>query len=485
MAPAYGKKALTKKSENIADWYHDVVLRAGLAEYASVKGCMIIKPHGYALWERVQSTLDQQFKADGVKNAYFPLLIPMSLLQKEREHVAGFSPELAVVTHAGGEELAEPLAIRPTSETIMYETFADWVQSWRDLPLKINQWCNIVRWEKRTYPFLRTSEFLWQEGHTVHTDEADAMVMVRKALEWYRAFYEKEFAIAPYVGLKSSTEKFAGADRTYSVEIVLPDGKALQAATSHYLGTHFAEVFGVGYLDAQGVRQVAHQTSWGISTRAIGGLVLTHGDDAGLVLPPRVAPEQVVLLIVGNKDPAKQEQAVAYARDLGEQLKQAGVRVMVDDDFNHSMGYRINEHELRGIPVRIEVGAREAEAQSATWVRRDTMEKGTLESSNLVDAVETLLSSMQSAMLERAEQLRRNMTKDVTSWDEFSAIMRDKKMFIRAPWCEDVACEAAIKDETKATPRVLELDRIDERIEASCVKCNKPVHRRWLFAQSY
>ncbi|HTP57218.1 MAG TPA: proline--tRNA ligase [Candidatus Paceibacterota bacterium] len=483
-APVYEKKALTKKSENIADWYHDVVLRAGLAEYADVKGCMIIKPHGYALWEHVQSVLDAEFKADGVRNVYFPLFIPMHLLQKEQEHVAGFSPELAVVTHAGGEELAEPLAIRPTSETIMYATFANWVQSWRDLPLKTNQWCNVVRWEKRTYPFLRTSEFLWQEGHTVHADEADAMDMVLRALDWYRAFYEEEFAISPYVGLKSAGEKFAGAERTYSVELVLPDGKALQAATSHYLGTHFASVFGVNYLDAQGASQVAHQTSWGLSTRSIGGLVLVHGDDSGLVLPPRAAPEQVVVLAVGSKS-SDNAHVQSEAANIADELKHAGIRAVVDTDLLHSLGYRINEHELRGVPVRLEVGARELADGKITAVRRDTLTKSSVNRSDIVTDVQTLLSDIQSSLLERSEKLKRELTKEAATWEEFTAIMEHGKAFIRAPWCERPECEADIKAETKATPRVLELDRIDEHIETVCVKCGEPAHRRWLFAQSY
>ncbi len=486
MAPVtFEKRALTKKSENIAEWYNDVVLRAGLAEYSEIKGCMIIKPHGYALWEHTQKVLNAWFKADGVQNAYFPVFIPMHLLQKEKEHVAGFSPELAVVPHAGGEELAEPLAIRPTSETIMYATFGKWVQSWRDLPLKINQWCNVVRWEKRTYPFLRTSEFLWQEGHTVHADEDDAMAMVLRALEWYRRFYEEQFAISPYVGLKSSSEKFAGAERTYSVEIVLPDGKALQAATSHYLGTHFAKAFDITYLDDAGKSTITHQTSWGLSTRAIGGLVLSHGDDAGLVLPPRVAPQQVVVLAVGGKDEAKAQSAIAYARTLTDHLQHAGVRAVLDEDMNHSMGYRINEWELKGVPVRLEIGGREAEAKTATWVRRDTFEKGTVAEAELTGMVETLLSGIQSSLLERSEELKRELTVDVASWKEFTKVLDGRKTFLRALWCEDPTCEAEIKNETKTTPRVLELDRRDERVEGTCVKCGDPAHRHWLFAQSY
>ncbi|MBP6885707.1 MAG: proline--tRNA ligase [Candidatus Pacebacteria bacterium] len=483
--PTFEKKALTKKSENIAEWYGDVVARAGLAEYAPVKGCMIIKPRGYAIWERVQSVLDSWFKADGVQNVYFPLLIPMSYLQREKEHVAGFSPELAVVTHGGGEELAEPLAIRPTSETIMYATFSDWIQSWRDLPLKINQWCNVVRWEKRTYPFLRTSEFLWQEGHTVHADESDAMEMVLRALTWYRRFYEEEFAISPYIGLKSSSEKFAGADRTYSVEIVLPDGKALQAATSHYLGTHFAEVFNVSYQNKEGGQTTAHQTSWGLSTRSIGGLIFVHGDDAGLILPPRVAPKQVVVLALGGKDQEKQAQAVAYATSIVERLASAGVRVQLDDDFEHTMGFRINEHELAGTPIRLEVGAREAESRTVTAVRRDTFAKTTIPDADVVEQVQELLTDVQSSLLERSDAAKLSLTSDVASWEGFMEIMTNKKMFIRAPWCESADCEALIKEVSKATPRVLELSRIDEHVEATCIKCGSAAHRHWLFAQSY
>lgn len=485
MTGTFEKKALTKKSENVSDWYHDVVLRAGLAEYSEVKGCMVIKPHGYALWEHVQKTLDAWFKEDGVQNVYFPIFVPMHLLQKEKKHVAGFSPELAVVTHAGGEELAEPLALRPTSEAIMYATFTNWIHSWRDLPLKTNQWCNVVRWEKRTYPFLRTSEFLWQEGHTVHADEADAMAMVLRALEWYRRFYEEEFAISPYVGLKSTGEKFAGAERTYSVEIVIPDGKALQAATSHYLGTHFADAFDIRYLDDAGQSQITHQASWGLSTRAIGALVLSHGDDSGLVLPPRVAPQQVVVLAVGNKDESKEQDAIAYARSIADQLQQRGIRAVLDEDMNHSMGFRINEWELKGIPIRLEIGAREAKEKEVTWVRRDTFEKGSLREEKLSDELEALLSGVQSALLERSEALKRELTQDVKHWREFVDALQDQKRFLRALWCEEIECEQMIKEETKTTPRVLELDRIDEQIEGTCVKCGKPAQRHWLFAQSY
>ena len=486
MSKVFGKKGLTKKSENISDWYHDVVLRAGLAEYADVKGCMIIKPHGYALWEKTQSVLDGWFKEDGVQNCYFPVFIPMSEFQKEKEHVEGFSPELAVVTHAGGEELAEPLAVRPTSEIVITQKFSDWVQSHRDLPMKLNQWCNIVRWEKRTYPFLRTSEFLWQEGHTVHADKKDAMVMVMTALEWYSKFYRGYFAIAPYVGLKSQSEKFAGAEDTYSVEIVVPDGKALQSATSHYLADHFTKVFNVEYLDEEGNKKLAHQTSWGLSTRAIGGLIFVHGDDSGLVLPPAVAPQQVVIIGIAGKDQEMEEKVATYVGHIHKILKDAGVRVVSDIDFRKTLGFRINDWELKGVPLRIEVGGKELEAQNTTLVRRDTFAKHQTNTDLLSLEVPALLEIIQKDLYKKSEQSRNDLTTEVSTWDEFKSVMTDKKMFIRAPWCEDASCEATIKEETKAGTRCLELDRIQEVLsDTPCVHCGKPALHKWLFAQSY
>ncbi len=485
MDKVFGKKGLTPKSENISEWYHDVVLRAGLAEYSDVKGCMIIRPHGYELWEKVQQVLDGWFKESGVQNCYFPIFIPMSLFQKEKEHVEGFSPELAVVTHAGGEELTEPLAVRPTSETVITQKFADWVQSYRDLPLKLNQWCNVVRWEKRTYPFLRTSEFLWQEGHTVHTDKKDAMAMVLEALEWYAKFYREYFALAPYVGLKSESEKFAGAEQTYAIEIVAPDGKSLQSATSHYLADHFTKVFNVEYLDEEGGKKFAHQTSWGISTRAIGSLVISHGDDSGLVLPPQVAPQQVVIVGIAGK--AGSENAVAdYAQELRNKFKATGIRAISDLDFRKTLGYRINEWELKGVPLRLEVGVKEIESKSVTAVRRDTFAKQNFGMDVADVEVSKLLETIQQDLYQKSEKMRNDMTVDVGTWDEFQNIMANGRKFIRAPWCEEAACEAEIKEATKAVTRVLELDRIDEKLDnAKCVHCGKPAKRRWLFAQSY
>jgi prolyl-tRNA synthetase len=486
MTKAFEKKGLTKKSENISDWYHDVVQRAGLAEYSDVKGCMIIKPHGYALWEKTQAILDAWFKEYGVQNVYFPIFIPMGLFQKEKEHIEGFSPELAVITHAGGEKLAEPLAVRPTSEIVITQKFADWIQSHRDLPMLLNQWCNVVRWEKRTYPFLRTSEFLWQEGHTVHADKKDAMRMVMQALEWYAKFYKEHFAISPYIGIKSESEKFAGADETYTIEIVVPDGKALQGATSHYLADHFTKVFNVEYLDEAGEKKLAHQTSWGLSTRAIGGLIFVHGDDSGLVLPPMVAPQQVVIIGIPGKDPQMEEKVATYVGYLHSTLKAAGVRVVSDLDFRKTLGYRINEWELKGTPLRIEVGAKEMDSQSVTVARRDTFAKETFSTDKLYAEIPKLLETIQHDLYKKSEHTRNMLTKDISTWDEFKAVMANQKMFIRAPWCEDPACEAAIKEETKASTRCLELDRVQEVLtDTPCIHCDKPALHKWLFAQSY
>ncbi len=485
MNKSFEKKGLTKKSENISDWYHDVILRAELAEYSDVKGCMIIRPNGYAIWEKTQAVLDAWFKEYDVKNVYFPIFVPMELFEKEKKHVEGFAPELAVVTHAGGEKLAEPLAIRPTSETVITQKFADWIQSHRDLPMKLNQWCNVVRWEKRTYPFLRTSEFLWQEGHTVHKDKDDAMAMVMQALEWYKKYYEEVLAISPYVGLKSENEKFAGADLTYSIELVMPDGKALQAATSHYLGQNFAKGFDVEYLDETGKKQYVHQTSWGLSTRAIGGLILTHGDDSGVVLPPEIAFAQVVIIPINNKDETVQQKALDAANDLAKDLKKHKVRVIVDADYKSSLGTKINNWELKGVPLRLELGAKELEAQEVQAVRRDNFEKSKLKLASATESVVAMLETIQSDLYKKSEALKRSLTVEADGIQDFKRILNEQKAFIRVPWCEDPACEDRVKAETKATSRVFELDRIDENQDYKCFACGKKAHRKWLFAQSY
>lgn len=482
---SFQKKGLAKKSEDIAQWYNDLVLRAGLADYSEVKGSMIIKASGYAIWEKVQSVLDQWFKEDGVQNCYFPMLIPYHLLQKEKEHLEGFSPQLAVVTHAGGEKLPEPYVLRPTSETIMYKTFADWIQSHRDLPLKINQWCNVIRWEKRTYPFLRTTEFLWQEGHTVHQTETEAIDMALKALNWYQKFYQDYFAISPYVGIKSEREKFAGAKTTYSVELVIPNGKALQGATSHNLSDNFSKVFGITYLDNQAKKNYPYQTSWGLSTRAIGGLVLVHGDDSGLVLPPKIADPQIVIIVVASREQGRLKSVKKYADGVYEKIFKYGFRVKMDADVKYSLGYRINEWELKGVPLRLEVGQEEVKKKNVKFVRRDNFEKGFIAVNNLVPNVKKLLNQVQNNLFIKSGKIKDDLTKDVDDYQEFKEVIKDKKLFIRAFWCENKECEDKIKQETKMTTRVLELDRVEENLSGKCVHCGQKAKHKWLFAQSY
>jgi prolyl-tRNA synthetase len=485
MNKSFSKKGLTKKSENISEWYQDVVIKAGLADYSEVKGSIIIKPNGYAIWEKVQTVLDSWFKEGGVRNVYFPMLIPYSLLKKEKDHMEGFSPELAIVETAGGEKLSEPLVVRPTSETIMYKSFADWIQSYRDLPFKINQWCNVVRWEKRTYPFLRTSEFLWQEGHTVHATFNDAEAMTKQALSWYKSFYEDYFAISVYAGLKSKGETFAGADHTYSIELVIPDGKALQAATSHHLGDNFSKVFGIEYLDENSGKINPFQTSWGLSTRSIGGLILIHGDDSGLVLPPLVAPFQAVVVPVNNKDEALQAESLKAAQKVADGLKRVGVRVILDDDFKNSLGFRINKWELEGVPLRLEIGSRELEEKSLQAVRRDNFTKSKITLKEAVHQVPDLLLEIQKSLFHKSEESKNALTLETDNFADFKKLLSEKKTFVRVPWCEERECEKAIKEATKTTPRVLEMELMDEKIAGKCFHCGKPASRRWLFAQSY
>lgn len=481
----FKKKGLTPKSENISDWYNDVVVLADLADYSDVKGSMIIKPHGYAIWEKVQQYLDAKFKEGDIQNVYFPLFIPMGLLQKEKDHLEGFSPELAVVTHAGGEELNEAYAVRPTSETIMYDTFAKWVKSYRDLPLLVNQWCNVVRWEKRTRPFLRTSEFLWQEGHTVHQTAEEAEEQTLKALEWYRSFFEEVFAISTYVGVKSESEKFAGADKTYTVELVMPDGKALQAATSHNLGQNFSKVFNIEFLDSNNTKQNPWQTSWGLSTRSIGGLILAHGDDAGLVLPPNAAPIQVVVIVMEDKDETKQARINEFAADVIEKLKSAGIRAKLDNAFNESFGSRINKWELKGIPLRFEIGGKEVEAGQVKWARRDVAEKGFLEVEKISEEIPKVMEYIQGQMLEKSKKVKEELTKDAEDFDTYKNILENERALVRVFWCEEAECEKAIKEATKSVSRCLPIDNQSMNEDAKCFHCDKPAKRKWLFGQAY
>lgn len=481
----FTKKGLTPKSENISEWYHDLVVLGDLADYSDVKGSMIIKPHGYAIWEKVQQYLDKKFKQGGVKNVYFPMFIPMSLLQKEKEHLEGFSPELAVVTHAGGEELSESYAVRPTSETIMYKTFADWIHSYRDLPLLVNQWCNVVRWEKRTHPFLRTSEFLWQEGHTVHQTASEAEAQTLTALGWYKQFFEEVFGISAYVGVKSASERFAGADNTYTIELVMPDGKALQAATSHNLGQNFSTVFGIEFLDDNNTKQYPYQTSWGLSTRSIGGLILVHGDDSGLVLPPNAAPVQVVVIPLSDKDQGAEQANLAAAHDVATQLSELGIEALVDKNTNQGLGSRINTWELKGVPVRVEIGSKERAAGQVKLARRDNFAKEFIATSEASDVIKKMLEDIQTSLLEKSRQVKESLTFSANSYDEFKSILETTRGFIRVYWCEQPGCEAEVKAETKATTRCLELENREMNDSASCFKCGQPARRKWLFAQSY
>ncbi|KKW09657.1 MAG: Proline-tRNA ligase [Microgenomates group bacterium GW2011_GWC1_49_7] len=489
MKQTFEKKELKKKSENLSDWYTDVILKAELADYAPVKGTMVIRPYGYALWEKVQEIFNGMMRTKGVENAYFPLFIPHSLLEKEKEHIEGFSPELAVVTIGGGEKLKDPLVVRPTSETIMYAMYAKWVHSWRDLPILINQWNNVVRWEKRTYLFLRTTEFLWQEGHTAHATEQEDMDMVLSALEWYRQIHEDYLAIPVVYGIKSETEKFAGAKRTYSIEALMPDGKALQAATSHNLGQNFSKVFDIQFQNKEGKMDFVWQTSWGLSTRVLGGLFLTHGDDNGIILPPKIAPIQMMIMPIHKKD--KDGKALsARGKELKESLGNAGIRVKIDDREEPSIGRRFNEWEVKGVPLRLELGHKELEDDTVVLARRDTGEKVTVGRKEILTTAQKLLADMQISLFGKAKKFRDEHTHDVSSYDEFKKIMETTRGFIRAFWCEDAACEAKIKEETKASTRCLPLDlpagrQVPKDEKGVCVHCGKPATHRWLFAQAY
>lgn len=482
MKQQFEKKELKKKSENLSEWYTDVVLKAELADYAPVKGCMVIRPYGYAIWEKVQEVFNGLMKTKGVQNAYFPLFIPHSLLEKEKEHVEGFSPELAIVTIGGGEKLKDPLVVRPTSETIMYAMYAKWIHSWRDLPLLINQWNNVVRWEKRTYLFLRTTEFLWQEGHTAHETEKEAMDMVREALDWYRQVYEDYFALPAILGRKSESEKFAGAKSTYAVEALMPDGKALQAATSHNLGQNFSKVFDIQFQTKDGDRAYVWQTSWGLSTRSLGGLFLTHGDDNGLILPPRIAPTQGVIVSI-YKTSGENKVLTDYCQKLFRTLEEAGIRVKLDDREEPSVGRKFNEWELKGVPVRFEVGEKELKEKSVTVARRDTGEKVSIEAGAVATETKKLLEAIQKNLFAKAKKFLDDNTREASRYEEFKKIMASTRGFIRAFWCEDAGCEAQIKAETKASTRCLPLDAEEEL--GKCICCGKLSRHSWFFAQAY
>jgi prolyl-tRNA synthetase len=474
-------KEITPKSDDHSQWYLDVVLKADLADYGPVKGCMIIKPYGYAVWEHMQRDMDRRIKETGHVNAYFPLFIPKSYLEKEKEHVEGFSPECAWVTVGGGEELDEPLAIRPTSEAMICSTYAKWVRSWRDLPVLINQWANVVRWEKVTRPFLRTTEFLWQEGHTLHATEAEAEEETLRMLDVYRAFSEEMLAMPVLTGRKTDSEKFAGALRTYAIEALMGDGRALQAGTSHNLGQHFSEAYGIEFLDKDQQRAKPWSTSWGTSTRMIGGLIMTHGDDSGLILPPRVAPYQVVIVPIPPRKGDWTEQVLPRAREVLASLRAAGVRAHLDDRDQFQVGFKYADWEMRGVPLRLELGPKDIEKSQCVLVRRDTREKIFTPLEGLGALVSGLLEKMQGELLDRARRFVSENTTRVSSYDEFKQVMADKRGFIVAGWNGDAAVEAQIKAETKATIRVIPMG---EPREAACVVTGQK-GREVVFAQAY
>ena len=478
----YDKTVLVKKSENISDWYTDIVLNAELADYGPAKGTMVIRPYGYAIWERAQQVLDGMFKEYGVENAYFPIFIPYSLLEKEKEHISGFSPELAIVTHGGGEKLTEPLVVRPTSETIMYHMYAKWVKSYRDLPVLINQWNNAVRWEKRTYLFLRTTEFLWQEGHTAHESEEDAIKMQEAALEWYRQVYEDYYAVPVITGLKSRKETFAGAKSTYTVEALMPDGKALQGGTSHNLGQNFSKAFDIAFQNREGKLDNVWQTSWGFSTRSIGGLLLTHGDDNGVVLPPKIAPIQIVIVPI-LRNGADNKIVKTYSESLYKLLKSKNIRVKLDLREEQSVGRKFSEWELKGVPLRLEIGQNEANDKTITTVRRDNGEKLSLSLTDFEKQSSEILDNIQSSLFVKAQKFLNENTHQVDTYDDFKKIMSTTRGFIKAFWCGDVNCEEKIKEETKATTRVLQFKT--DKDTGKCIYCLKESKDIWYFAQAY
>ena len=472
---------ITPRSEDFSRWYTDVVRRAELADYSPVKGSMVIRPYGYAIWELMQAALDARLKATGHVNAYFPLFIPESLLRKEAAHVEGFAPEVAWVTHGGDEELEERLVVRPTSEAIIGTMYAKWIQSWRDLPILINQWANVVRWEKVTRLFLRTTEFLWQEGHTAHETEAEAEAEALRMLGVYKEFSERELAMPVLDGRKTESEKFAGAQVTYSIEALMGDGRALQAGTSHNLGQNFAKVFDITFQARDKSVQHAWQTSWGMTTRLIGGVIMTHGDDSGLILPPRIAPHQAVIVPIprGNW----RETVLPRARDIEQALTAAGVRVVLDDREVHSPGWKYAEWELRGVPLRIEIGPRDIARSQVMLARRDTREKASAPIDGLAAHVGALLEEIQQTLLERAIRFRDDHTARAASRDDFVQAFQGRPGFVIAAWCGRATCEAAIKADLQATIRNLPLEPAPA--SGPCLWCGRAGLTDAWFAKAY
>jgi prolyl-tRNA synthetase len=472
-----------KKSQDFSEWYVQVVLKAELADYAPVKGCMIIRPDAYAVWEKIQEVVNQKIKATGHSNVYFPMFIPESFLKKEAEHFAGFTPEVAWITQGGDTPLEEKLAVRPTSETIMYAMFSKWIRSWRDLPLKINQWCNIVRWEtKATKLFLRTREFLWQEGHTAHATAEEAEAEVMYALGEYKDIMENYLAIPVVVGTKSDSEKFAGALYTTALESIMPDGKALQMGTSHNLGQHFAKVFDVKYIGEDKQDHYVWQTSWGITTRLIGAMIMVHGDDKGLVMPPKVAPTKVVIVPIPFKG-LEAEAIAAKTKEIADTLKAHGVSVILDDRNEYTPGWKFHQWELKGIPIRIELGPRDLKANQVVMVRRDTGQKTPVIEADIPTTVDKLLVEIQNNLFAKAKAILQEKTTPVQNYDEFKKVLEEKGGFIKAAWCGSPDCETKIKDETGATIRIRPF-QIEEPT-SNCIICEMKAKETAYFARSY
>jgi len=489
-------KQITSRETDYAQWYNDLVIKGDLADYSAVRGCMVIKPYGFGLWENMRDVLDRMFKETGHVNAYFPLFIPKSFLSREAAHVEGFAKECAVVTHyrlmndpnGGGvvvdpeAKLEEELIVRPTSETIIWNTYKTWVQSYRDLPLLINQWANVVRWEMRTRLFLRTAEFLWQEGHTAHATAQEAIDEANQMLEVYADFVENYMALPVIKGVKTASERFAGAEETYCIEALMQDGKALQAGTSHFLGQNFAKAFEVTFSDKNNKLDYVWATSWGVSTRLVGALVMAHSDDEGLILPPKIAPMQVVIVPIYKGDEQKSE-IDAKARDIVKELKSKGIRVKYDDSDNQRPGWKFAEYELKGVPVRVAIGARDIQNNVAEVARRDTREKNSVSMDGLAGHVISLMDEIQSAMFKKAYAFREQRITRVDNWDDFEKVLQEKGGFISAHWDGTAETEEAIKEKTKATIRCIPLNNPQE--EGRCILTGKPSKERVLFAVAY
>lgn len=468
---------ITSMDEDFAQWYTDIVKKADLVDYSSVRGCMVIRPYGYAIWENIQKNLDAKFKETGHENVYMPMFIPESLLQKEKDHIEGFAPEVAWVTHGGEEKLTEKLCVRPTSETLFCEHYANIVHSYRDLPKLYNQWCSVVRWEKTTRPFLRTLEFLWQEGHTAHATAEEAQEETIRMLNVYADFCEKFLAIPVIKGQKTEKEKFAGAEATYTIESLMHDGKALQSGTSHNFGDGFAKAFEIQYTDKNNQLQHVHQTSWGMTTRLIGAIIMVHGDDSGLVLPPAIAPTQLVIVPIAPHKEGVLEKATELKQKLG-----VSVRVKLDDS-DKMPGWKFSEHEMKGVPLRLEIGPKDIENNQAVLVRRDNREKIVVSLDEIESTVVNILSDIQSALLEKARKLRDEKTYKAVTMEEFDNTISNTPGFIKAMWCGDRACEDKIKDLTGATARCIPFDQ--EHISDTCICCGKPAKHMVYWGKAY